>query len=136
MPQTQSFSIGALAHQTGVKPSALRYYESIGILSAPQRVGGQRRYEAKAFDIVRFIQAAQRVGFTLDEIKAVLDESPDEQSCCTAHLQQLARDKIREVDALIERATAMKKALEAGLSCQCSTLADCLLFQSDERPGK
>lgn len=125
-------SIGELARQTGVQPSALRYYESLGILPVPQRVSGQRRYAPGAIDAVRFIQTAQCVGFTLNEIKDILENPPDGKNCRIQRLQEMARKKIEHIDALIQRATAMKKALKAGLNCQCSNLDECLLFASGD----
>lgn len=65
------FSIGEVARRTGVRPSALRYYEEAGILPAPARVGGRRRYDADVIRRVDLLRFAQQAGFTLDEIKTL-----------------------------------------------------------------
>lgn len=62
-------TIGEVARRAGLRPSALRYYESVGILSPPQRVSGQRRYDATALQRIALIQLAQRAGFTIAEIR-------------------------------------------------------------------
>src|SRR5215469_15595571 len=62
-------SISQLAKQIGIRPSAIRYYEHIGILPPTQRVSGQRRYDVTALHRLAVIQRAQQAGFTLTEIK-------------------------------------------------------------------
>jgi len=132
MPKpSEALSIGQVAQKTGVRSSALRYYESVGVLPAPKRQGGQRRYDASILKHVRFIQAAQRAGFTLVEMKTLLD-GPDTARPFSERLQELARRKLVEVDRLIADAQAMRQVLEAGLACRCDKLEDCLLFHGDD----
>jgi len=61
--------IGQLAGRSGLNPSAIRYYERLGLLPAPHRTGGQRRYPIEALDRVLLIRFASDMGFTLSEIK-------------------------------------------------------------------
>lgn len=130
----ESMSICEVARRTGVRPSALRYYESMGILPPPRRVSGQRRYDAGILRQVRFIQCAQRAGLSLAEIKLLRDSSTTETSY-SEHLQELARRKLEEVEALITQAQTMKRMLEKGLNCRCFTLEDCGLFFQEEEQG-
>jgi MerR family redox-sensitive transcriptional activator SoxR len=64
-----ALSISEVAKQMGIRPSAIRYYEQIGILPATQRVSGQRRYDVTALHRLVVIQRARQTGFTLTEIK-------------------------------------------------------------------
>jgi MerR family redox-sensitive transcriptional activator SoxR len=110
---------------------ALRYYEFIGILQAPRRVSGQRRYDDGIIKQVRFIQLVKKAGFSIEEMKILLGQSnPD--APYAARLHHLARRKLVEVEALIAQAQTMKAILEAGLKCKCLRLEDCLLFMGDE----
>jgi len=118
-------SIGEVAQQVGVQTSAIRYYESIGLLAEPARVSGQRRYADEVINRLRVIRVAQGLGFTLDEIKTLLDGfSPDTPP--SERWQAMARTKLPEIDAIIERATTMRRLLNVGLDCQCVALEDCL----------
>ncbi len=66
-------TIGEVARRAGVRPSALRYYEDAGLLSPPARTGGQRRYEEGVLRRLAVIAAARRMGFTVAEIRTLLD---------------------------------------------------------------
>jgi MerR family transcriptional regulator, redox-sensitive transcriptional activator SoxR len=118
------FTIGEVAHQVGIQTSALRYYESIGLIAEPSRESGQRRYSDDVLIRLRMIRAAQEIGFSLDEIRTLLDgfssETPPSE-----RWQTMAQSKLPEVEALIARATAMKQLLEAGLKCECISIEDC-----------
>jgi MerR family redox-sensitive transcriptional activator SoxR len=117
-------SIGEVARQVNLATSAIRYYESIGLLPEPPRVSGQRRYPPDALQRLQMIRAAQEIGFSLAEIKTLLDGfSP--QTPPSARWQSLAEAKLPEVEALIAQATLLKRVLERGLNCECVTLEAC-----------
>jgi MerR family redox-sensitive transcriptional activator SoxR len=117
-------AIGEVAQRAGIRPSALRYYESIGLLPAPKRVGGQRCYTEGTIQMFKVVQIAQEAGFTVAEIQTLLHGfAPDTPPA--ARWQPLARQKLQELDALIARTQMMKKILETGLNCGCLRLEDC-----------
>ena len=117
-------AIGEVAQQAGIRPSALRYYDSIGLLPAPKRVSGRRRYDQDTVQLLRVVQLAQAAGFTVAEMQTLLNGfSPDTPPA--ERWQQLAHEKLRELDALIERTQKMKRILETGLNCGCLRLEDC-----------
>src|SRR5688572_27128423 len=66
-----TLSIGEVARRTGIRPSALRYYEEAGILPHAARIGGKRRYDANLIQRLELLQVAQQAGFSLDEIKVL-----------------------------------------------------------------
>jgi MerR family transcriptional regulator, redox-sensitive transcriptional activator SoxR len=117
--------IGELARRTGLKPSAIRYYERLGLLPVPGRVGGQRRYSDDAQHRVRLIRFAGDMGFTLAEIKLFLNGLRD-TAPVGPRWKRLANRKIREVDATIERALRLKSLLEHLLRCRCASLQVCV----------
>ncbi len=117
-------TIGEVARRAEVRPSAIRYYEGVGLLPEPQRVGGQRRYEPDVLDHLRFVRIAQEAGFTVAEIRALVhDGEPD--AALSRRWRALAERKLAEVDALIARAQATRRLLEALRSCACPTLEQC-----------
>lgn len=123
-------AIGELARRGGLRPSAIRYYESIGLLPVPERVAGRRRYELSVLQRLAVIGAAQHSGLTLREIRELL--AADEQGAVSTRLQELARRKLPEVEALISRAEAVRGWLRAAAECACPSLDDCPLFDEQQ----
>lgn len=118
-------TISEVARQAGIRTSAIRYYESVGLLPLPQRVSGQRRYHADILRRLAFIQAAQAVGFSVAEMQTLLHEL-DGDTPLSARWQSLAKRKLAEVDTLIHRAQGMRQMLEQGLHCSCPDLEQCI----------
>lgn len=124
--------IGEVAQQAGVQPSALRYYESIGILPAPERVNGRRRYDAEILQRLAVIQLAQQAGFTLAEI-GTLFEGFEDGATPSSRWRALAEQKLPEVEEQIARAQAMKRFLKEGLRCGCLMLEECAIVERQMR---
>ena len=123
----EDLAIGEVARRAGLRPSAIRYYESVDLLPEPRRVRGQRRYDPSVLDHLAFIQISQDAGFTVAEMRDLIHgAAPGEP--LSAHWQALAARKLAEIEALIARAQAMKTLLEEGIRCECLTLHDCALM--------
>ena len=121
-------AIGEVAERAGMSTSRIRFYEARGVLPEPDRAGGKRRYGEEVLPRLAIIDAAQRVGFTLEEIRDLLG-SRDE----LAHerLRQLAVMKLPELDELIARATSVRRLLKICSTCNCESIDACRMF--DER---
>jgi MerR family redox-sensitive transcriptional activator SoxR len=124
-----TLSIGQVAERAGVSVSAIRYYERNGLLPEPERESGQRRYAADAIQRLGTIGVAKQAGFSLAEVRMLLD-SIDAGAPAHEQLQALAERKLPEVDALIERAEAMRDWLAAATACGCESLDACVLFEA------
>jgi MerR family redox-sensitive transcriptional activator SoxR len=131
-------TIGEIARRAGVRASRIRYYESIGVLPAPDRVSGKRRYTPAVLRRLTVISAAQRIGFTLEEIAALL--GPGKRP---AHerLRVLAIDKLPEIDQLIQRALTVRELLVTCAVCDCESLDRCRILDDalalgDQRSGR
>ena len=120
--------IGEVARRAGLRPSAIRYYESIGLVPEPERVAGRRRYPAEVLRTLSVIAAAQRAGLSLGEARELL-ASANGRGAVSERLRTIAQQKLPEVEALIERAQLVRSWLEAAAACQCPTLEDCPLFE-------
>lgn len=128
-----ALSIGEVARRTGLRASALRYYEESGLLPAPIRVKGRRVYDAQVIRRIDGLRFAQEAGFTLKEIKALFQGS-GVKSTLSARWQSMARKKLLELDLLAARAVRMRQALELGLKCGCVRIEDCTLSPGDVPP--
>lgn len=119
-------SIGGVARRTGVRPSALRYYEKAGILPAPARVSGRRCYDSDAIRRIEMLRFAQQAGFTLEEIRTLF-HGFGADTPLSARWKALARNKLAELDLLGERIQRMRGALETSLRCDCVRIEECTL---------
>jgi MerR family redox-sensitive transcriptional activator SoxR len=119
-----AMAIGDLARQAGLAPSAIRYYEKIGLMPAPPRRSGQRRYDSGALGRLRVIQLARDVGFSIEETRMFLSGFPPD-TAPAARWRALAVRKMAELDALIARSTQIKAILEASFRCGCVRLEEC-----------
>ncbi|WP_371496788.1 MerR family transcriptional regulator [Kitasatospora sp. NBC_00374] len=122
----RQLGIGELARQAGVRPSALRYYESLGLLPGARREGGRRVWPATALRRVALIRMAQRAGFTLAEIGGLLEGDPGRGA--TRQWRELAERKLPELDLFIRRTQELRDAVAACLACGCMNFQDCELL--------
>jgi MerR family transcriptional regulator, redox-sensitive transcriptional activator SoxR len=129
-----ALSIGEVAKRTGLRTSALRYYEEAGILPPPARISKRRVYDADTVRRIEVLKFAQQAGFTLEEIKTLFygfrSETP-----LSARWQALARAKLHELDVLAKRIQRMRRALDLGLKCGCMRIEDCTLTAADVEAG-
>jgi MerR family redox-sensitive transcriptional activator SoxR len=118
-------TIGSLARQAGVRPSAVRYYERMGVLPTPLRRSGRRDYDPDAVAQLAVVQFALATGFTLRETRQLIRGfSPAVAG--SARWRALAATKIQEIDGMMARAKTMKALLQRiSANCKCETLAEC-----------
>lgn len=115
---------GELAAQAGVNPQTLRYYERRGLLAEPTRtLGGHRLYPPDTVALITVIKAAQRLGFTLDEVADLLDTGRRRHPA--PDLRQRAIDKIAEIDAKIADLTTIRATLTEVVDARCDSLTHC-----------
>ena len=129
-------TIGQVAERAGLNVSAIRYYESHGLLPQAVRVAGQRRFSEETLTRLGVIDVAKRAGFSLDDIRVLLSAT-DAGEPASAHLQELAERKLPEVQELIERAEIVRRWLETARGCGCESLDVCGLFsERDSLPAE
>src|SRR5229473_2173973 len=113
MPQ---LTISEAAREVGLRASAIRYYEQIGILPAAQRSGGQRRYDAAVLVRLAIVQRARQMGFTLDEIHELFFGFR-KTTPASERWKVLTRRKIAELDALVKQIKEMQTLLQRLQDC-------------------
>ena len=127
----EEMTIGQVAAQAGIRTSALRYYERVGLLPPPIRVSGRRRYGPEAIQRLTILQFARQAGFSIAEIQTLFNGfAPGTPPAARWH--SLAEQKLGELDALIVRARQMRQMLEEGLSCGCLRWDDCVIVAGQD----
>lgn len=127
MKSTDLLPIGEVAHRGGLAPSALRFYESQGLIASTRTGGGQRRYERGVLRRLAFVKAAQNVGLSLDEIRAALSTLPAERTPTRADWARLSRTWQARLDEQIAGLTKLRDGLTSCIGCGCLSLKRCAL---------
>lgn len=117
-------TISELARRVGLKPSAIRYYEDIGVLRRPERTSGQRRYDEAAAHRLAVVVRARQLGFTLDEIRELFFGFRA-NATASERWKLLTRRKLAELDERIAQIQAMQDVLRRLGHCSCSVLERC-----------
>ncbi len=118
-------AIGELSRQTGCNIETVRYYERIGLLPKPSRRGTYRRYEAQDVRRLAFVRRARELGFTLDEVRALLALATGGQDAC-AEVREIAATHLADVRTRIADLRAMERALaQAVRGCDAGEMTGC-----------
>lgn len=120
MPRSNGmFTVGQAASAVGVAATTLRFYEREGILAPSVRNGaGYRLYDAQALERLRFIRSAQTVGFSLDDIRSLLDLDSGNGAACRSVVQPMLERRIAEIDEKLKELKQLRDALGRALD-QC-----------------
>jgi MerR family transcriptional regulator, redox-sensitive transcriptional activator SoxR len=124
--------IGVLAERSGVSTSALRFYESRGLIVASRSPGNQRQYPRHTLRRVAFIRAAQRVGLSLVEIERALADMPTDRAPAKADWARLSRAWRPRLDARIAEMEQLRDELTGCIGCGCLSLRTCRLVNRDD----
>ena len=116
--------IGEVARRTGLRPSAIRYYEECRLIAPAGRQGGKRRYDESAVERLALIAFAQSAGFTLAEIKQLLSGFR-ETVAAGDRWRALAAKKLAQLDASAARIDVMRAILKRAMQCGCLDLDEC-----------
>lgn len=123
----ESLTIGQLSARSGVAPSALRYYERLGLIRADRTGGNQRRYARAELRRVAFIRIAQQVGVSLEEIREALDSLPDSRVPNQEDWAELSAAWRNRLDEKIRLITKLRDDLTGCIGCGCLSLQRCTL---------
>lgn len=132
MTDIRTFTVGEVAERAGVATSALRFYESHGLIASDRTPAGHRRYHADVLRRVSFIRVAQRVGLSLAEIRSALDSLPDARTPTRADWAGLASTWRPMLDERIALLEAMRDKLDGCIGCGCLSLETCAMYNPDD----
>ncbi len=125
-------SIGAVAERTGLAVSAIRFYESIGLVSSERASSGHRRFRRSAMRRLSFVRICQRLGYSLDDIKTQLESLPNERTPTERDWNQMATGFADEIDQRIADLTLLRNKLDGCIGCGCLSLDSCAIYNADD----
>lgn len=126
-------AIGTLAKRTGLSISAIRYYDSQGLVHASRNAGGQRRFHRSTIRRLSFVLIAQQLGLKLDAISQQLQALPSERTPTAKDWAAIGRTMRRDLDARIDSLTRMRDNLDGCIGCGCLSLKRCALYNPEDR---
>ena len=118
-------TISEVARQVGLQPSAIRYYERIGLLPPAQRISGQRRYDSMVLARLAVVQRARQLGFSLEEIRQLFFSFPRDAQA-SERWRKLSEAKLAELDDLMNEIESVRSLLKRMIkNCHCETFDQC-----------
>ena len=136
MSAAEILSIGQLAARTGLAVSAIRYYETQGLVHPIRNAGGQRRFRRSDIRRLSFVRIAQQFGFTIPEIREQMAALPDARTPTKSDWAKMSRGFRAVLDAKIETLTLMRDRLDGCIGCGCLSLKTCKLYNPGDRAGR
>lgn len=128
MAASEGLTIGTIAQRTGLALSAIRYYEAQGLIRPWRNSGGQRRYERADLRRLSFVMIAQQFGFSLPEIRTILDELPGGRTPTREDWAGISQGFRAALDARIETLERLRDNLDGCIGCGCLSLPNCALY--------
>jgi MerR family transcriptional regulator, redox-sensitive transcriptional activator SoxR len=129
-------AIGEVSERSGLAVSAIRFYEDKGLITSTRTAGGQRRFRRDVLRRLAFIQAAQRVGLTLEEIGAAMATLPDDTGPTGPEWKELSASWRPLLDERIALLTALRDQLDHCIGCGCLSLERCKLSNPGDRAAR
>jgi MerR family redox-sensitive transcriptional activator SoxR len=120
-------TVAQVADRSGFAPSALRYYERMGLVAATRTSGGQRRYERNVLRRLAFVRAARNVGLRLEEVQQALSTLPRGRAPSRSDWARLSRGWRHRLDEQIGSLTALRDGLDSCIGCGCLSLRHCAI---------
>ena len=123
---SKQYTISQLAHAADIPTTTVRYYERVGLVDPEDRsAGNYRLYSEESLRKLKFIRAAQAIGFTLDDVKALLS-TPNNTAASCREVQSLIENRLAEVDQRLKDLRHVQRVLKASLEkCKDTERADC-----------
>jgi MerR family redox-sensitive transcriptional activator SoxR len=128
-------TIGELAARSGVAPSALRFYEAQGLISARRTDGNQRRYQRAVLRRVALVQAGRAAGIPLARVRAALATLPSRRTPTRRDWERLSRGWAEDLDGRIATLVAIRDRLTTCIGCGCLSIDRCSLLNPDDEAG-
>jgi MerR family redox-sensitive transcriptional activator SoxR len=125
-------TVGEVSRRSGFAASAVRYYDSLGLIASTRTAGDQRRYERSVLRRLAFIRAARNVGLTLDEVAASLARLPEGRTPTKADWAGLSRGWKDRLNEQIEALVQLRDDLDSCIGCGCLSLRKCAFSNPDD----
>lgn len=136
MKKSPEISIGQLARRTGLAVSAIRFYETKGLISPERNAGGQRRFPRSDIRRLSFVIMAQKFGFSIARIIELLASLPDNRTPNVKDWGRISEAFRAELDTRIASLEAMREQLDGCIGCGCLSLEKCALYNPADAARK
>lgn len=135
-PSKKNILIGQVASRTGVSVSALRFYEDAGLVTAGRNSGGQRVFAKADIRRISFVIIAQKLGFSLKQIKTQLDSLPNKRTPTMKDWEKISGNFSEDIDERISALVRLREKLTGCIGCGCLSLENCSLYNQDDVAAK
>lgn len=135
MLEEANLSVGQVAKRCGVKVSTLHFYESLGLIKSLRNQGNQRRYMREVLRRISVIKAAQKMGVSLEEIKAAFANLPDNRTPTKDDWQQLSRYWQKGLNQKIAYLEKLRDSLDGCIGCGCLSMKNCPIYNPEDKLG-
>ena len=135
MDSRDLLTIGEVAHRSGLAPSALRYYESLGLIRSHRTSGNQRRYTRSVLRRLAVVHAAQQVGLSLEEVYRAFATFDPEHAPTKREWVALSRRWRPALDARIKELEQVRDGLSMCVGCGCLTMRQCAIYTPQDALG-
>lgn len=136
MKRAGVLSIGELADRTGLSVSAIRFYETKGIVTPIRNSGGQRRFLRSDIRRLSFVLVAQEFGFTVAEIAGQLAALPEGRTPTKADWSRMSKEFRKHLDARIEKMQMLRDKLDGCIGCGCLSMKSCQLYNAGDAASR
>ncbi len=136
MKATDLLTVGEVAARSGLAPSAVRFYERLGLVPAIRTAGKQRRFARDVLRRLAFIRAARNIGVGLDEIAVELERLPGGRTPTRADWARLSRRWRGRLEEQIEALRALRDGLDSCIGCGCLSLDRCAISNPDDAAAR
>lgn len=135
-PGSNLLSIGAVATRTGLAVSAVRFYADEGFVPVHRSGAGHRKFDKSVIRRLSFIRICQSLGYSLEEIRARLEQLPQARAPTREDWEQMAAEFRGDLDRRIEGLTQLRDKLSACIGCGCLSLDRCEIYNPKDKAGK
>lgn len=132
----QGLTIGAVAKRTGLAVSAIRYYETEGLVAPIKNGSGHRRYDPSDIRKLSFVMIAQELGVSLKEIAALMAHLPNTRAPTAKDWQKISQTFRDDLNARIAKAERLRDTLDGCIGCGCLSLKRCGLYNPQDNARK
>ena len=130
-----NWTVGKVAKRCGVKVSALHFYEQKGLIQSYRNPGNQRRYKADVVRRVSLIKAAQKVGFTLEEIKQTFAKLPNNRTPTASDWKKLSKEWREDLNNRIAYLERLRDLITGCIGCGCLSMKNCPIYNEGDKLG-
>lgn len=135
-PKNSLISIGALAERTGLAITAIRFYESEGLISSTRNASGHRRFMRSDIRRLSFVKICQSLGFSLNDIHSILTTLPNNRTPNKRDWERLSQQFSVDIDQRIAGLQLLKENLSGCIGCGCLSMAKCRLYNPDDQASQ